>query len=188
MTKYKNQTLSKYLNDLAAKLAAPGGGSAAALNAALGASLLSMVINFTLGKPKYALYAKELKATLVKTEKLRKEFLSLVDLDILAYKSQDPRKALAVPLRLARLCSLAARLCPVLIKKGNVNLASDVAVAVVFFDSALAAACFNVEINLKILADVRLSSKVKKELKNIQKTVLKQRQETEAGYGKIIRG
>ncbi|MFZ2357219.1 MAG: cyclodeaminase/cyclohydrolase family protein, partial [Candidatus Omnitrophota bacterium] len=33
---YKNKTLKKYLDDLAAKLPAPGGGSAAALNAALG--------------------------------------------------------------------------------------------------------------------------------------------------------
>lgn len=47
--KYKTQSLEKYLNDLSAKLSAPGGGSAAALNAALGASLISMVINFTLG-------------------------------------------------------------------------------------------------------------------------------------------
>lgn len=58
---YKEQTLKQYLDDLAAKLPAPGGGSAAALNAAIGTALISMVVNFTLGKPRYAKYEQELK-------------------------------------------------------------------------------------------------------------------------------
>ena len=78
---YKNQNLTKYLDDLSARLPAPGGGSAAALNAAMGASLISMVVNFTLGKPKYAAFEEELKDILAKSEKLRKDFLDLVDLD-----------------------------------------------------------------------------------------------------------
>ena len=57
---YVNKSLKKYLDDLTAKLPAPGGGSAAALVAALGAALIGMVINFTLGKPKYARYQMEL--------------------------------------------------------------------------------------------------------------------------------
>ncbi|MBI5145023.1 MAG: cyclodeaminase/cyclohydrolase family protein, partial [Candidatus Omnitrophica bacterium] len=59
--KYREATLKKYSDDLAAKLPAPGGGSAAALAAAMGVSLISMVVNFTLGKPKYAQYERELK-------------------------------------------------------------------------------------------------------------------------------
>jgi len=65
---YKDQSLNKYLEDLSAKLPAPGGGSAAALNAALGASLICMVVNFTLGKPKYAKYENELKDILERSE------------------------------------------------------------------------------------------------------------------------
>ena len=68
---YRDSTLKQYLEDLAAKKPAPGGGSAAALTAAMGASLISMVINFTLGKPKYAKYESELKGILEKSEKLR---------------------------------------------------------------------------------------------------------------------
>lgn len=79
---YRNHTLKRYLDDLAAKLPAPGGGSAAALGAALGAALVSMVVNFTIGKPRYAQYDKELKAILGRSEKLREEFLRLVDLDV----------------------------------------------------------------------------------------------------------
>lgn len=186
--KYKTQSLVKYLNDLAARLPVPGGGSAAALNAAMGASLVSMVVNFTLGKPQYAVFAKELKATLVKSEKLRKHFLDLVDLDVLAYQSKNIRRSLAMPLKLARLCCQAAKLCPPLITKGNVNLISDVAVAVVFLESAFAAACFNIQINLKCLADAKLARQIKKELSLMCKVILKIRKNTEDGVGKVIRG
>ncbi len=183
--KYKNQSLAKYLNDLSAKLAAPGGGSAAALNAALAVSLVSMVVNFTLGKPKYAAFAKELKSILIKSEKLRKDFLELVDLDVEAYLSRDINKALFVPLKLARLSSQGAKLCPLLIKKGNVNLISDVAVAAILFESAFVCACFNVEINLK---NNKSAQSIRRELAQMKKTVLKIRKNTEASVGKIIRG
>jgi len=186
--KYKTQSLTKYLNDLSAKLPAPGGGSAAALNAALGASLISMVVNYTLGKPKYSVFTKELKSILKQSEKLRKQFLDLVDLDVLAYQSKEIKKALAVPLRLARLCISAAGLCPPLIKKGNINLISDVAVAAVFLEAAFAAACFNVEINLKCLGNVRLTQGISKELQQLRKIMLKIRKHTEDSVGKIIKG
>ncbi len=185
---YKNQTIVKYLDDLSAKLAAPGGGSAAALNAAMGASLISMVVNFTLGKPKYTVFDPELKVILAKSEKLRNDFLGLVDLDVVAYESKDIRKALDVPLMLARLCCEAAKLCPPLIKKGNVNLISDVAVAAVFFESAFVSACFNVEINLKSLGQKKLAQGIKKELNQKNKIIRKIRKNTEVGVGKVIRG
>jgi len=184
---YKTQSLTKYLNDLSARLPAPGGGSAAALNAAMGASLVSMVVNFTLGKPKYAVFAKELKTILAKSEKLRKDFLELMDADIRAYQSKNIKKSLAVPLRLARLCLQAAKLCPPLIERGNVNLISDVAVAAVLLESAFTAACFNVEINLKSLVDVKFTQATQRELKQIYKIIYKIRKNTEESVGKIIR-
>ena len=185
---YQQESLKKYLDDLAAKLPAPGGGSAAALNAALGASLISMVVNFTLGKPKYAQYENELKKTLEKSEKLREEFLALVDLDVVAYQSRDLNQALDVPLRIARLCVEAAKLCSPLIRKGNVNLISDVAVAAILFESAFASACFNVEINLKYLGDKKLSRALKKELTSKTKVIKRTRLQTEEKVGAIIRG
>jgi formiminotetrahydrofolate cyclodeaminase len=186
--KYKTKSLLNYLNDLAARLPAPGGGSAAALNAAMGASLISMVVNFTLGKPKYAVFQKELKTILAKSEKLRKQFLDLVDLDVLAYQSKDVKQALAIPLDLAGLCCQAAKLCPPLIKKGNINLISDLVVAAVFLESAFVAASFNVEINLKNLADAKFASKTRKELKQMYRIIFKIRKNTEESVGKVIRG
>lgn len=186
--KYKTQSLTKYLNDLAAKLPAPGGGSAAALNAAMAASLISMVVNFTLGKSQYVVFEKELKGILVKSEKLRIQFLDLVDLDVLAYQSKNIRKALAVPLKLTRLCCQAAKLCPSLIKKGNLNLISDVAVAAVLLESAFVSAFWNVEINLKSLADHQLTRQTRKELNQMYKIILMIRKYTEGSVGKAIRG
>ncbi len=185
---YKNASLEKYLNDLAARTSTPGGGSAAALNAAMGAALISMVVNFTIGKPKYEEFEKDLKEILVKSEKLRFEFLNLVDLDVAAYKSKNIRDALGVPFMLARLCFEGARLVPPLIRKGNVNLISDIAVAIIFLESAFTSACFNVEINLKSLGDKKFAAQVRKELNHKEKIIKKIRLKTEEKVGQIIRG
>ncbi len=185
---YRYKELERYLDDLAAKISAPGGGSAAALTAALGASLISMVVNFTLGKPKYAKSDKELKSILEKSEKLRAEFLRLVDLDIVAYRSKNIRDALNVPFMVCRLCFEGAKLCVPLITKGNVNLVSDVAVAAVLLESGFSSAYINVAINLKLLDDKKLSQDINKELRQKEKAIRKIRQETEEKVGKIIRG
>ncbi|MFA5411486.1 MAG: cyclodeaminase/cyclohydrolase family protein [Candidatus Omnitrophota bacterium] len=184
---YKDSSLKKYLDDLAARLPAPGGGSAAALNAGMGVSLISMVVNFTLGKPKYAQYEKELRVILEKSEKLREEFLSLVDKDVTAYKSKNLRHALNVPFMVARLCFEGIKLCPPLIEKGNVNLISDVAVAAIFLEGAFASAYFNVAINLKSLDDKKLAGAINKELTQKEKHIRKIRKLTEEKVGKIIR-
>lgn len=184
---YKEETLKKYLDDLSARLPAPGGGSAAALTAALGVSLISMVVNFTLGKSKYLQYTEELKSILAASEKLRKEFLDLVDLDVQAYKSKNLKDALSIPFMVCRLCFEAAKLYPQLVRKGNVNLISDVAVIAALLESAFTAAYFNVEINLSSLGDKRASRKIRKELKHKDKLIKKRRLQTEVKVGKIIR-
>ncbi|MDD5347556.1 MAG: cyclodeaminase/cyclohydrolase family protein [Candidatus Omnitrophica bacterium] len=184
---YKDTTLTQYLDDLAARLPAPGGGSAAALVAATGQSLVSMVINFTVGKPKYAQFEEDLKEILEKSEKLRYEFLALVDLDVTAYNSKDPRQALDIPLMIARLAYEGIRLCTPLVKKGNPNLISDVAVAAILLESAFASAYFNVEINLKFIKDDILTRELRRELEKKKRTILKVRKATEVTVGKIIR-
>jgi len=185
---YKDGSLKNYLDDLAARLPAPGGGSAAALAAALGASLISMVANFTIGKPKYAQYEQELKNILGKSEQLRGEFLNLVDADVAAYKSKNIREALDVPLKVCRLCVEAVQLCPDLIQKGNTNLISDVACAAVFLESAFASARYNVDINLKSLGDETLAKNLKKELTQGENLIKAIRLRTEEKVGRIIRG
>lgn len=185
---YANKSLKYYLNDLAARKPAPGGGSAAAFTASLAAALLSMVINYTLGNPKYEEYQEELKVILGKSEKLREEFLKLTDLDAAAYKSKDARNCLNVPFMVSRLCFEAVKLCQPLIKKSNKNLISDLAIAVILFESAFSASYFNVEINLKALADNKFTANVRKELFRKQGRIKKIRCQMEEKIGKVIRG
>lgn len=183
---YKNKTLKTYLDSLAAKMPAPGGGSAAALTASLGAALISMVINFTLGKPKYAAYEDELKTLLGKSEQLRDKFLALVDLDVIAYKSKNFRDALDVPFMACRLCFEGIKLCPPLVSKGNKNLISDVAVAAVLLESAFTSAYFNVLINLKCIGDKKLTGPIIRELSKKDRIMKRIRLKTEEKIGKII--
>jgi formiminotetrahydrofolate cyclodeaminase len=185
---YKDKTLKKYSEDLAAKIPTPGGGSAAAFTACLGVSLVSMVINFTQGRPKYAAYEKDLLKLFKKSEGLREEFLNLVDLDVEAYKSKNIRDALGIPFMLCRLCAEGIKLCPPLIKYGNRNLISDVAVAAILLESSFASAYFNVEINLKALGDEKLARSMRKELDEKGKRIKRIRKLVEEKIGKIIRG
>jgi formiminotetrahydrofolate cyclodeaminase len=188
MTVYRSASLKKYLDDLAAKKPAPGGGSACALAAGLGASLISMVINFTLGKPKYAQFTKELQGYLKQSERLRTNFLKLVDLDVIAYQSKNVKKSLGVPRQVCDLCLQAMKLCPPLITKGNKNLISDVAVAALLLESAFMSAYFNVEINLKYLNDDVLARRLRKDLVKKIKIIKRLSRDTEVKVGKIIRG
>ncbi len=185
---YYNKSLKKYLDDLAAKLPAPGGGSAAALTAALGIALTCMVINFTLGKPKYARYKSGLVKILSTAERIRSKFLELVDLDVAAFKSKDINKAMNVPLEVARLCFQATRLCPPLVKKGNINLISDVAVAAILLEAGFSSALFNVKINLKYLNNKARVNRINKELNKKRSLIRKIRQNLEASIDEIIRG
>jgi glutamate formiminotransferase/formiminotetrahydrofolate cyclodeaminase len=183
---YKNMSIQDYLDQLAAKIPVPGGGSSSALCAACACALVSMVVNFTLEKPKYFRYKRKLKEILNKSELLRKELLRMVDLDAAAYKSKNIRDALNVPFMVSRLCFEGIKICPLLIQRGNINLISDVAVAAVLFEAGFASACFNVEINLKSINDKNLSKGIKKELNQNKRMIRKIRAQVEERVGKII--
>ena len=162
MKKYKNFTLQEYLNSLSQRTPVPGGGSAAALVGALGASLISMVANYSI-KPNQPLEVlTKIKKIFKESETLRKQLLEMVDLDAAAYlkvvesrstsvsvekKRNALRAAQAVPVEVCRLCYQAIELTPFLAKKGNKYLLSDVEVAVEFLLAAFSAARFNVEVN-----------------------------------------
>src|SRR5215469_2830216 len=82
---YIEETLHRYLDDLASAQPAPGGGSTAALSGAMGAALASMVCRITLGKQIYADVQQEIEGLLIKTEYLRNRFQQLMQEDIEAY-------------------------------------------------------------------------------------------------------
>jgi len=173
---YLNQPLKKYLEEAAAKLPAPGGGSVSALCGALGAAMAGMVANFTVGKEKYKEVEEEVSRILFQSESARKELTELIDADVEAYgkvstayrlpkttpeeKAQRSRaiqeackEALEVPLRTAACCHEILKLSQRLVDIGNTNLISDVGVAVILAEAALQGAALNVEINLAGLKD-----------------------------------
>ena len=174
---YINQSLKKYLNDLAAKLPAPGGGSAAALSGALGVSLMAMVCQFTLGKDKFRAVEGAIKEILDYTESSRKRLLELVDEDVEAFKNKDNKKSLEVPLEVCRLASEAVNLCPDLAKMGNPNLISDVGCAVDLLVAAFDCGRLNVEINLKNTFAILEKENIIKELNSRQRIIEQKKEE-----------
>ena len=144
MKSYGHFTLAEYTEALAAKSPVPGGGSAAALTAVLGAALISMVARYSIGKGTDKTTERRLGHVLKKSETIRRRLFRLVDLDTKVYlkvvqtrRARTARRQRAaalkaaggVPLEVARLCFQAIQLTPFLITKGNKNLVSDVAVA-----------------------------------------------------------
>ncbi|UWE12898.1 cyclodeaminase/cyclohydrolase family protein [Actinacidiphila bryophytorum] len=166
----QDETVGGYLDRLAARLPAPGGGAAAALHAAQGAALLGMVARYTTGE-KYAAQAEAVARITAESDELRGAALDLAAADAAAFtavtdayalpRGDDGEKAArsaAIAAALAgaarppadvigvarRIIALAEELLPI----GNPNVASDVAAAAEAARAAAATARVNVEINL----------------------------------------
>jgi formiminotetrahydrofolate cyclodeaminase len=160
MKKFKNHTLSEYLDVLSKKTPVPGGGSAAALTGAAGAALVSMVANYSLGKRNPKMVERKIRSLRKQSEQIRKRFLDLVDLDAEGYlkvvkaqgapaqaKRKAMRAAAKAPREVCWLCYQAVHLTPYLVKEGNPHLVSDITVALELFLAAFNAARINVEVN-----------------------------------------
>ncbi len=168
--------IGSFLDDLAGGESTPGGGAAAALTGSQAAELLSMVVNFTVGRKKYAAIEEEMRGYLQRTEAIRAELLALADKDAEAFgavtacygmpRSSDAEKAARnaamqtalkgaaeVPFAIASLCVDTLDLTPAIADKGNVNVVSDAATAAHLAFAALHCALVNVNINLKFLKD-----------------------------------
>ena len=74
-----------FCNQTASGTPLPGGGSVAALSAALGASLTEMVANLTVGKSGYQTVAKEMREIAETAKNLREHLVAEVDNDSNAY-------------------------------------------------------------------------------------------------------
>ncbi len=176
---YIDQTLQTYLDDLASAQSTPGGGSASAVTAAMGAALASMVCRLTLGKEKYAAVQEEISALLEQAEAQRERFQALVAEDIAAYGRLSecfkmPREtaserqartvaiqeqlleAALVPLEVAERARDVVRLCARIAEIGNANVISDIATGSMLAASAGAGAGWMVRINLQSLRDVEM--------------------------------
>ena len=77
--------LHPFVKELASDSPAPGGGSVAALSGALGAGLISMVCNLTIGKEGYEAYESDMVEVRAKSESLYASLLERIDNDTEAF-------------------------------------------------------------------------------------------------------
>ena len=173
---YFENSIKQYVDDLSAKLPAPGGGSAAALIGTLGVSLILMVLNYTVGKEKYKKFEAELNQALTTAKELKKKLAILIDKDVEAYKKVSStfdsgdgtikektlKDAATVPIEICNWSYEAIKLCHGIMDKTNKNLITDIAVAAEFLEAAYNSALYNIKINLKGIKDNEFSLNIAK--------------------------
>lgn len=189
---FGEMALADLMDAFASTDAVPGGGSAAALGGAIGASLLLMVA----GLPKTKTGAPEETADLAEAASrlhpLRDSLLELVDRDSDAYKQvmdafrlpkdsdedkaarklaidHATRGATEAPLNTMRACQQALRGAVVVARNGNRRTTSDVGVGVELLLAALRGARLNVDINLSSLEDAAYVTRVRTEVAELER-------------------
>jgi len=201
------RSVEKFLDDLAGGDPTPGGGSAAAIAGAMGAALVSMVCNVTLGKKGYENVESEMRAILQESEKVRGRLTAMVAEDIAAFdgimaayklpKATDAdkavraaaiqaclRKATEVPLECARVCAEVIALSRRASEHGYLNVISDGGVGVLAGFTGLRSAALNVYINAPSLKDRAFAEAATAEIETLLGFCAA---ESEAVY-KIVRG
>jgi formiminotetrahydrofolate cyclodeaminase len=171
-----SQPIGEWLEALGSSAPAPGGGAAAAMTAGIGAALVEMVGNLTIGKPAFAEHEAHVTAVRDAARELRARALAEVDRDAAAFselmavyrlpKDTDQQKAARrqviqaatrraadVPLEVAATAAEVARLAAQLPGRSNPNVLSDVGVAASAAAAAIESAAINVEVNLATLTD-----------------------------------
>ena len=173
---YRCEPLMRYLDDAAAAKPTPGGGSVAAMAAALASTMASMAAGFTAGKEKFKAVEPEIQDTLRRLADLRTRLLDMAHEDMAAYegimaayklpKATDAEKAAraAAILKVTKaslglvervlggavgIIDISRRLAEI----ANPNLVSDVGVAAELALGAARAARINVAVNLSGYSD-----------------------------------
>lgn len=171
-----DSSIQTFLDDLASERPTPGGGGAAAVCGAIGAALVSMVANLTVGKKNYEGVSDDLRSVNLRAQELRAELTRAVDEDVAAFDSvmgayglpratdEDKaqrtaaiqaalKEATLAPLRAVKACFEVIRLSAEVAEKGNLNVISDAGVAALAANAGLRSAALNVFINAKGIKD-----------------------------------
>jgi formiminotetrahydrofolate cyclodeaminase len=193
MSKLVNRPLPELLAEFASAGATPGGGSAAALTAAVGLSLVAMVARMPRTKHGTDEDRQALDGVLQAVEHLAQHALDLVDDDAAAYdavvaayrkpKATEDQKterrsaieaalrgAAEVPLEVMRSCRAGLGAALEAARNGNPSASSDVGVAVELLGAALRSAALNVRVNLSSLTETGYVNAVAEECSRLEST------------------
>ncbi|MFC1515489.1 cyclodeaminase/cyclohydrolase family protein [Thermodesulfobacteriota bacterium] len=178
----------------------PGGGSIAALSAAVAASLSEMVVNLTIGRKAYAHVEEEMNQILKEILQYKNKLLQDIDNDSDAYKQviaafklpkdteaekkhrkqaiQDKLKhAARVPLSVAQDAFKIIELTGKVVEKGNKNAVTDGAVAAMMARTAVLSALYNVKINLRSIEDTVFVDEIIQQVKFLEEKVVEKERE-----------
>jgi len=168
----RDDTIAAFLEQLAARVPAPGGGATAALHAAQAAALLAMVARYSDG----ARYdTTRMAAIVVEADAIRSRALELAEADAAAFGAvgaayrlprSDSGRAEAIASALAgaarppadviRLTVLLIQLAEWLLADGNRNVITDVGAAAEAARAAAVTSRLNIEVNLRGITDAAL--------------------------------
>jgi formiminotetrahydrofolate cyclodeaminase len=181
-----SKTFQEYFSELSSDSPAPGGGNAAAIAGALGASLAAMVCNLTIGKKKYSDVENEMTDLKQKFLEYQKKFieLSLEDNDAFnkvmnsmklpndteghkELRLQNIEKAtygaIEIPADVMKSCADILPLIKIIIEKGNKNSLSDAGVAASLLASSARSAYLNILINCASLKNQTIAAEIRKQ-------------------------
>lgn len=183
--KLAEMQVTEFVNLMASNAPAPGGGSAAALEGALGAALTAMVCALTVGKKKYADVQELAVESQKKAEDLKARFVDVMDRDTEAFnavsavfampKDTDEQKAARkaamqealkgctkTPFEMMQLACETLELTRSLVGRLNASAASDLGCSALSLRAAIQGAWLNVLINISGIADEAFAAEYRK--------------------------
>ncbi len=187
---FRAPTINDFIEALGSDSPTPGGGTGAAVTGALGASLVRMLANLTIGRKKYADHEELMQAVAEQAKEEEWKLMELAAEDAAAYeavgaafrlpKESDEEKAARshaiqealkgaceVPLRVMERCLEVIALAKQAVQRGNTNAVSDGAAGAELARAAMKVASYNVMINIDSIKDAEYAKDARTRMEEI---------------------
>lgn len=208
--RFGDLSIDDFTQRLSTREPVPGGGGAAALCACIASALGSMVASLTVGKKKYAEKEPEMKDLILRAERLRQEFLLLIDEDAkafeplskayglphsgpeeTAYREKVMEKALfdaaSAPLKIMEKAAEALKLIQTAAKDGSRIAVSDAGCAAAILDGALRAAALNVYVNTRLMKDRKTAEEMNDKTERLLSDCLPSAEEVYSSVSSLLK-